>query len=89
MFWSPYEIFSLEKKYVYTTYELFIVHVFIMTVLNVSVEKHETLKKQEDKSCISVEALFSFEFESTYLNNGSLYYISFLVAKIIILRLFS
>ena len=31
----------------------------IMTVLNVSVEKHETLKEQQDKSCISVEALIS------------------------------
>jgi hypothetical protein len=46
----------------------------------VSVEKHETLKKQEDKSCFSVEALFSFEFESTYsyilhLDNGSLAYL--------------
>ena len=63
-----------------------------MTVLNVSVEKHETLKKQEDKSCILVEALFSLEFESTFvlhLNNGSLINICFLVAKIIILRLFS
>ena len=37
-----------------------------MTVLNVSVEKHETLKEQKYKSYISVEALFSFEFESTY-----------------------
>ena len=63
-----------------------------MTVQNGSVEKHEILKEQQDKSCISVEALISFEFESTYvlhLNNGSLIYISFLVAKIIILRLFS